>query len=69
MGVQQRLRSSDGITAAFDWGQITFRLVVDLNDLEDPEDDVLISSEVLLQAGPHRLPAFAARKPPVSRAD
>jgi hypothetical protein len=53
IGVHQRLRSSDGITAAFDRGQITFQFVVDLNDPADPEDDVLISSDVLFQAGPH----------------
>lgn len=52
-GVHQRLRSSDGITAAFDRGQITFRDVIDLNDLEDETDDELLSSETLFEAGPH----------------
>jgi len=51
-GIQERLRSSAGLTAAFDRGQITFRDVVDLNDLENPEDDVFLSSEII-QAGPH----------------
>jgi hypothetical protein len=52
-GVHQRLRSSHGITAAFERGQIAFRTVIDLNDLEDPFDDELISFETLFQAGPH----------------
>jgi len=29
------------------------RDVIDLNDLEDEEDDVFVSSEILFQAGPH----------------
>jgi len=52
-GNHERLRSADGIEAAFDRGQIVFRVVVDLNDPEDPTDDELISSEVLREAGPH----------------
>ena len=52
-GIQERLRSSAGLTAAFDRGQITFRDVIDLNDLENPEDDVFLSSEIISQAGPH----------------
>ena len=52
-GVQERLRSSEGLTAAFDRGQIVFRVVIDLNDLEDPEDDVFLSFEIVFQAGPH----------------
>lgn len=52
-GVHEMLRSADGISAAFDRGQITFQNVIDLNDLEDEEDDVLLSSEILFVAGPH----------------
>ena len=52
-GNHERLRSADGIEAAFDRGQIVFRNVVDLNDPEDPTDDELISSDILQQAGPH----------------
>jgi hypothetical protein len=52
-GIPERLRSAEGLTPAFDRGQIAFRDVIDLNDLENPEDDVFISSEVLFQAGPH----------------
>ena len=53
VGVHERLRSSEGLTAAFDRGQITFRDVIDLNDLDNPDDDVFVSSEILFQAGPH----------------
>ncbi len=53
VGVQSRLRSSDGITAAFDRGRIGFVTVIDLNDPEDPEDDVVVSSDVVDVAGPH----------------
>ena len=52
-GVHSKWRSSEGLTPAFDRGQIIFRDVIDLNDLEDPEDDVFLSSELLFQAGPH----------------
>jgi len=52
-GVQDRIRSAEGFTPVFDRGLVIFRLVIDLNDLEDPVDDVLISFEVLFQAGPH----------------
>jgi hypothetical protein len=52
-GVQDRIRSADGFTAVFDRGRIDFRLVIDLNDLGNPVDDVLISFQVLFQAGPH----------------
>jgi hypothetical protein len=52
-GVHEFLRSADGISAAFDRGQIAFLFVIDLNDLENEEDDVLLSSETLFQAGPH----------------
>ena len=51
-GVQERLRSSDGITAAFDRGQIVFRTVIDLGDPEDDEDDVVLGFDVI-QHGPH----------------
>jgi hypothetical protein len=53
VGIHERLRSSESLTAAFDRGQIIFRDVIDLNDLEDPDDDELVSSEILFQAGPH----------------
>ena len=49
----ERLRSAEGITAAFDRGLIKFQFVIDLNDLEDPDDDVLISAETSFLAGPH----------------
>jgi hypothetical protein len=52
-GVQERLASAGGLTPAFDRGQIVLRFVIDLNDLENPDDDVFVSSEVLSQAGPH----------------
>ncbi len=53
VGIHERLRSAEGLTAAFDRGQIIFRNVIDLSDLEDPDDDELVSSEILFQAGPH----------------
>jgi hypothetical protein len=52
-GVHEMLRSADGITAAFDRGQIAFVIVLDLNDLENPDDDVELSFDVVKQAGPH----------------
>lgn len=52
-GVHEFLRSADGISAAFDRGQITFAIVIDLNDLENPDDDVEVSFEIVKQAGPH----------------
>jgi hypothetical protein len=52
-GVQERLASAGGLTPAFDRGQIVLQIVIDLNDLENPEDDVFVSFEVLSQAGPH----------------
>lgn len=52
-GVHERLRSSEGLTAAFDRGQITIVTVIDLVNLEDPEDDVFVSSDVVSQHGPH----------------
>ena len=53
VGVHERLRSSAGLTPAFDRGQIVFLNVIDLNDLGDDEDDVFLSAETLFQAGPH----------------
>jgi hypothetical protein len=53
IGIHEMLRSSEGIEPAFDRGQIVFTDVVDLNDLEDPDDDVLLSSEMTFVAGPH----------------
>jgi ethanolamine utilization protein EutP (predicted NTPase) len=53
VGVHEKLRSSEGLLPAFDRGQISFVTVIDLNDLEDEEDDVVLSFEVLFQAGPH----------------
>jgi hypothetical protein len=52
-GVHERLRSANGIEAAFDRGQIVFRTVIDLGDPEDPDDDVVVSSDIPKQAGPH----------------
>ncbi|MGH2356845.1 MAG: hypothetical protein ACRDGJ_02390 [Candidatus Limnocylindria bacterium] len=52
-GVQERLRSSEGITEAFDRGRISLVQIIDLNNLEDPEDDVFLGFEVITQAGPH----------------
>ena len=52
-GVHSKLRTSEGLTAAFDRGRIIFETTVDLNDPEDPEDDVVISDEIVFQAGPH----------------
>jgi hypothetical protein len=52
-GVHERLRSSEGLTPAFDRGQIVFSFVIDLNDLENPDDDVFLSLEVVFVAGPH----------------
>jgi len=52
-GVQERLRSAAGITAAFDRGRIVFVTVIDLNDPGDPEDDELVSFETVFVAGPH----------------
>ena len=53
IGIHEMLRSSEGIEAAFDRGQIVFTDIVDLNDLGDPDDDVLLSSEMTFVAGPH----------------
>ena len=52
-GVHERLRSADGIEAAFDRGQIVFRTVIDLHDPADPDDDEVIASDIPKQAGPH----------------
>jgi hypothetical protein len=52
-GVHEFLRSADGISAGFDRGQIAFVIVIDLNDLENEEDDVLLSFDTVFQAGPH----------------
>ena len=52
-GVQERFRSSEGLMPAFDRGRIVFSIVIDLNDLENPDDDVFLSSEVVFVAGPH----------------
>ena len=52
-GVQDRIRSAEGFTPVFDRGRVIFRLVIDLDDFENPVDDVVISFEVLFQAGPH----------------
>ena len=52
-GLHERLVSADGPEAAFDRGQIVLRIVIDLNDPEDPDDDEVISFEVTKQAGPH----------------
>jgi hypothetical protein len=51
-GVQEWLRSADGIEAAFDRGLITFTTVIDLHDPEDDADDEVLSSDVS-QSGPH----------------
>jgi hypothetical protein len=51
-GVHERIRSSEGITAAFDRGQIIVMETVDFGDPEDPEDDELISQELTFH-GPH----------------
>ena len=53
IGVHELLRSADGISAAFDRGRIIFVTVIDLNDLENPDDDVELSFETAFQAGPH----------------
>lgn len=52
-GVHEFLRSADGISAAFDRGQIAFVIVIDLNDLENEDDDVELSFDIVKQAGPH----------------
>jgi hypothetical protein len=52
-GVHERLRSSEGLTPAFDRGQIVFSIVIDLNVLKNPDDDVPLSFEVVFVAGPH----------------
>jgi hypothetical protein len=52
-GVHEFLRSADGITEAFDRGQIAFMTVIDLNDLENEADDIVLSFETVFQAGPH----------------
>jgi hypothetical protein len=52
-GIAERLRSSDVLTPAFDRGPVIFRDTVDLNDLEDPADDVFLGREVFFHAGPH----------------
>jgi len=52
-GIPEKLRSSDGLTAAFDRGLVIFRDTIDLNELENPEDDVFLGREVFFQAGPH----------------
>ena len=52
-GVHSRLRSADGLEAAFDRGQITFVATIDLNDLENHDDDVFLGFEIVSQHGPH----------------
>jgi hypothetical protein len=52
-GIPERLRTSDGTSAAFDRGRITFEIIIDLGDPDDPSDDVLLSFETVFQAGPH----------------
>ena len=52
-GVQERLRSNEGTTAAFDRGRVIFEIVIDLHDPDDPEDDEFISFETVFVAGPH----------------
>lgn len=52
-GVWDRIRSAEGFTPVFDRGRVVYRLIIDLNDLENPVDDILISFGVLFQAGPH----------------
>ncbi len=52
-GLHHRLRSSEGIDAAsFDRGQIVFKTVIDFTD---PEEPVLVSQDILREAGPHPL--------------
>ena len=52
-GVHHRLRSAEGIfPATFDRGQIVFKTVVDFSD---PEEPMLVSQDILFEAGPHPL--------------
>lgn len=52
-GLHHRLRSSEGIDrATFDRGQIIFKTVIDFSD---PEEPVLVSQDILFEAGPHPL--------------
>ncbi len=52
-GLHHRLRSSEGIDpATFDRGRIVFKAVIDFSD---PEEPVLISQDILFEAGPHPL--------------
>lgn len=52
-GLHHRLRSSAGIDPkTFDRGQITFKTVIDFSD---PEEPVLVSQDILFEAGPHPL--------------
>lgn len=51
-GIQARLRSSDG-PLYMDRGRIIFETTIDFGDPEDPEDDVVVSDEIVFQAGPH----------------
>jgi hypothetical protein len=52
-GVPERMRSSEGLTPVFDRGLVVYQDTVDLNDLDDPDDNVLLGREVFFQAGPH----------------
>ena len=52
-GIPERLRSSEGITRAFDRGRIEITTVFDLHDLDDPTDDEFVSQEITRVAGPH----------------
>lgn len=48
-GVHERLRTSEGLTPAFDRGFITFITTIDFGD---PENPVLVDEEII-QHGPH----------------
>jgi hypothetical protein len=53
VGVHSHLTSAAGQEPVFDRGTVTFLITIDLNDLENEEDDVLLSFDVIFVAGPH----------------
>jgi hypothetical protein len=52
-GIHSHLTSAAGHEPVFDRGTVTFLITIDLNDLENEEDDVLLSFETIFVAGPH----------------
>lgn len=52
-GLPENIFVSPHESLVMDVGRITFVTTVDFGDPEDPEDDVVVSSEIAFVAGPH----------------